>query len=190
MPSTVSGRAEAAAIEAIGSEDVFDANTAPSGIARSASTRSFRFRARSSYTASTTRSTLPNPAQPVVPVTRFIACSASNGFMRRRFTRPARYLLTWARPRRAEQSGHCGDEGEGENPPGGGEKPHQPQPERGVGCPLGGLFEVDEWDEYVGGVDPRVEGVHLRFPGEGHIGPEKHGNSDYEEHGKQPSGAP
>jgi hypothetical protein len=69
-------------MDEIGSEDVFDANTAPSGIARSASTRSLRFRSRSSYTASTTRSTLPKPAQVVVERTLRVASWRSNSLSR------------------------------------------------------------------------------------------------------------
>src|SRR5579875_1800326 len=69
-PTTRSGRVVAAASEAIGIEDVFEASTASGATSRSRAANSSRFSAASSATASTTRSQPAKEASSVVNASR------------------------------------------------------------------------------------------------------------------------
>jgi hypothetical protein len=62
MPITRSGRVAASAMRVIGMVDVFDAKIAWAGVRASTSRSTFCLTARSSNTASMTRSARPNPA--------------------------------------------------------------------------------------------------------------------------------
>ena len=94
MPTTSSGFDDAAAMSAMGIDEVFEAKITSSAVASSTCLTIDCLRSRSSNTASMTRSVVVNPSHVDDPVTRFITRSTSNGVMRRRFARLDSTLLT------------------------------------------------------------------------------------------------
>src|SRR5438552_1287615 len=98
MPITCSGRRAASAMRPIGMVDVLDANTARSGVAASTSPSTWRLTARSSNTASMTRSARPKPAYVSAPDSSATSRACSYFVRRRRFRRSSRISRAAASP--------------------------------------------------------------------------------------------
>ncbi len=106
MPSTLCGRAAAAAILVMGNDEVLEAKMQSSRVTASISLTRRCFSSRSSKTASITRSARPRPVSSGAAVTSAISCSASRRWMKRRLTLglstshtapSALALLSWSR---------------------------------------------------------------------------------------------
>ena len=90
IPITCSGRRAASAMRPIGMVEVLDAKTARSAVAISTSRSTCCLTARSSNTASITRSARPKPAYVSAPESRARSRACSYFVMRRRFRRSSK----------------------------------------------------------------------------------------------------